>query len=150
MYLNSPVHKVTTAVVNLMFYCGILCVAVLPFLSRRLERYFCYQEGQLIPIMVLLLLSGLCAEYILYQLKCMFRTLKQGNPFIGQTVARFRKMAVACAVIALLYVVKLLFLFTLATVLIAMIFAIGCLFCLTLKDLFKQALLYKEENELTI
>ena len=150
MYLNSTVHKLTKIVVDLMFYGGILCLLALPFLSRWIERYFCYGKGMLIPMMILLILSGLCAEYILFQLKCMFQSLKKGNPFIPQTVVRFRKMAVACAAIALMYIVKLFILFTVATVLIILIFAIGCLFCLTLKDLFKQAVLYKEEHDLTI
>ena len=41
-------------------------------------------------------------------------------------------------------------LFTIAAIVIAAIFMVGCLFCLTLKDLFKQAINFKMENELTI
>ena len=80
----------------------------------------------------------------------MYRTLLVGNPFVDKNVAHFRKMAVACFVIALIYAVKCIALFTVAALVITVIFVVGCLFCLTLKDLFKQAVNFKAENELTI
>jgi xanthine/uracil permease len=80
----------------------------------------------------------------------MFKSLLGGNPFINKNVSCFRRMAVACAVISLLYIIKCFFLFTIATVIIVLVFVIGCLFCLTLKDIFKQAIALKEENDLTV
>lgn len=94
--------------------------------------------------------SGICAVYILFQLKRMFRTLLGGNPFVEENTSCFRKIAVACALVCLIYIVKSVLLFTYGSVVIAVVFLIGCLFCLTLKDIFKQAIALKEENDLTI
>ena len=80
----------------------------------------------------------------------MFKSLLVGNPFTDKNVSHFRKMAVACSIVAIIYIMKSIFMFTYATVVIATIFVVGTLFCLTLKDLFKQAINYKSENELTI
>jgi len=74
----------------------------------------------------------------------------QGNPFSDVNINYFRKMAVSSALISIIYFVKLFYMFTIATVFIIIAFAVASLFCLTLKDLFKQASVYKEENELTI
>jgi len=80
----------------------------------------------------------------------MYHSLREGNPFVDKNVRHLRKIAVACAVISLIYIVKCLFAFTFASLVISAVFAVGCMFCLTLKDLFKQAINYKTENELTI
>ena len=73
-----------------------------------------------------------------------------GNPFVEENTSCFRKIAVACALVCLIYIVKSVLLFTYGSVVIAVVFLIGCLFCLTLKDIFKQAIALKEENDLTI
>ena len=52
--------------------------------------------------------------------------------------------------ISIIYIVKLTFMFTIATSIIVIVFALIGLFCLTLKDLFKQAVSYKEENDWTV
>ena len=80
----------------------------------------------------------------------MFKSLLVGNPFTGKNVSHFRKMAIACVIIAVIYILKAIIMFTFATIVIATVFVVGTLFCLTLKDLFKQAINYKTENELTI
>ena len=80
----------------------------------------------------------------------MYRTLLEGNPFVDKNVCHFRKISVACTIISIIYIIKSFFMFTFGSVVIALVFIIGCLFCLTLKDLFKQAINFKAENDLTI
>ena len=151
MYQKSVTHYITKIVVDIMFYFGIIATAALPFLSRRIGIYFLGFENQFqVPFVAILFLSGLCGIYILFNLKQMFRSLLSGNPFIDENVRHFRKMAAACFVVSLLYLAKCIFMYTIGTLIIAAIFAVGCLFCLTLKDLFKQAVNFKEENDLTI
>ena len=97
-----------------------------------------------------LLISGIGCIYILFNLKTMYRSLLTGNPFVEKNISCFRKIAITCFAVAIVYIVKAVLDFTLATIIIAIIFIVGCLFCLTLKDLFKQAINYKVENDLTI
>ena len=56
----------------------------------------------------------------------------------------------AAAVVCVIFTIQAILAFTVGSLTIALIFAIACLFCLTLKDLFKQAINYKAENDLTI
>lgn len=166
MYKNSAVHYIAKTMVDIMFFGGIIAVAALPvwlpwLLGLRPDDYsfgymtswtqglFAGSKGLTIFGSVLAA-SGICAVYILFQLKRMFRTLLGGNPFVEANISCFRRIAVACALVCLIYIVKSVLLFTYGSVVIAVVFLIGCLFCLTLKDIFKQAIALKEENDLTI
>lgn len=149
-YKNSVVHYITKYVIDIMLYCGILCVAAVPFSRPLIAAYLYGGRSEQNAFMTVLVLSGMCAVYILFILKKMFKTLLSGNPFVWENVNCFRKIAVACAAVAMIYAVKCVFAFTFACAIIALVFAVGCLFCLTLKDIFKQAAAYKEENDLTI
>jgi len=149
-YKNSFVHYLTKVLVDIMFYGGILCCVSVPFIMPTLTKYFGYKEGTVIPFTIILMLSGFCALFILWQLKAMFKTLLGGNPFISKNVNCLRRCSVASFLIAIIYTAKLTFWFTIASCIIIIIFALLGLFCLTLKDLFKQAVFYKEENDWTV
>lgn len=150
MYEKSVIHRIARWGVEAFFYMGIVCTAAVPFVTDDVMRFFKYGEGNEAVYAVTLFLSGLLAVYILFNLKKMYKTLLVGDPFIDDNVCAFRRMAVAGLGICIIYVVKSVLVFTVGSVVIALIFAIACLFCLTLKDLFKQAINYKTENELTI
>ena len=150
MYKNSVVHYIAKAAVEVMFYGGILCLIAIPFLGGWIQSYFGYTDIDTAIMLGSLLSSGLCVLYILFQLKQMFRTLLGGNPFVPGNVSCFRRMAVACALISIIFFVKGILMFTLTTLVIILMFLVACLFCLTLKDIFKQAVSYKEENDLTV
>jgi len=150
MYKNSFVHYATKVLVDIMFYGGIVCCIAVPFLLPSISGFFGYSPDMLKPYTVILILSGLCALYILWQLKEIFKTLLGGNPFVEKNVDCLRKCSVASFLIALIYLIKISLWFTIASSVIVIIFALLGLFSLTLKDVFKQALSYKEENDWTV
>ena len=143
-------HLITKILVDIMFFGGIAAVIAVPFAMPRLLA-FVGSPAEFRTVYTLIFIgSGVCAVYIMYQLKCMFKTLLGGNPFVSQNVSGLRKCAVASAIIAAIFLVRLILWFTLSASLIVLIFAILSLFCLTIKDLFKQAVAYKEESDWTV
>lgn len=150
MYKKSTVHYMTKVCVDFLFYLGIVCCILVPFSKPWLTKYFGFIGDTSTPMLIILLLTGILSVYILYQLKIMFKTLLVGNPFINDNVVCFRKISLASAFISLIYLFKCFIYFTLSTVVIIAIFIIASLFSLTLKDLFKQAIYFKEENDLTV
>jgi len=151
MYQKSVVHYIAKVVIDVLFYLSIVCVVAVPFAAKFLFAWINYGEEWYLPFFAaVIFLSGVGCVYILFNLKQMYRSLLVGDPFVHENVGHFRKMAVVCFAIAVLYILKCIFLFTVAAAVIAVIFVVGCLFCLTLKDLFKQAINFKTENELTI
>jgi len=150
MYKKSIVHYMTKICVDVLFYVGIVCCLLVPFSSPWLLKYFGIANKLAKLMIITLLLSGISSVYILWQLKVIFKTLLDGNPFIAANVTCLRKIAVACLVISIIYFFKLLIMPTISTAVIIAIFVIACLLCLTLKDLFKQSIFYKDENDLTV
>ena len=152
MQKNSFVHHLTKVLIDIMYYGGILICAALPFLTPRLLVFLGYlhpEEARWLLTFVLLS-AGLCAVYILHQLKAIFKTLLGGNPFVPQNISCLRKCGVASFLIALIFMIRLFFDLTLGSSLVVVIFALLGLFSLTLKDVFKQAVAYKEENDWTV
>ena len=150
MYKNSFVHYLTKVLVDILLYSGIVVCGALPFFMPKVIGYFDYRESVRVPFTVILLLSGLCALYILWQLKAMFATILGGNPFVSKNVTCLRKCAVASLLIALIFFAKSVYWFSFMSAVGVIIFFLLGLFCLTLKDIFKQAVAYKEENDWTV
>jgi len=150
MYKNSFVHYLTKIAVDIMFYGGILCTLAVPFIMPWLAGYLDYSEAVILPFTIILFFSGLCSVYILWQLKAIFKTLLGGNPFVSENISCLRKCSVASFLIAVIYLVKMTFWFTITTLIFVIVFSLLSLFCLTLKDVFKQAVAFKEENDGTV
>ncbi len=150
MYQKSIVHYMTKICIDILFIVAIICCILVPFSSSWLFRYFGIVEEGALFVKAILMASGISCVYILWQLKVIFKTLLQGNPFIHANVSSLRRIAVACLVIAFIYFLKMVFMPTISTIVIIIIFVVACLLCLTLKDLFKQSIYYKDENDLTV
>lgn len=150
MYQKSIVHYMTKISVDILFYLAILACILIPFSSSWLFTYFGVLGASALFVKAILLASGISCVFILWQLKVIFRTLMEGNPFIHANVSCLRKIALACLAISFIYLVKIIVMPTISTIVIVVIFIVGCLLCLTLKDLFKQSIYYKDENDLTV
>ena len=150
MQYNSFVHRLTKVLVDIMFYGGIATCIAVPFLLNWVYYYFGLNQDDVMPLSIVLVTSGIAAVYIMWQLKIIFRTLLGGNPFIAENITCLRKISVACFIIAAIYLAKCFFMFTVATLLLVICFLIVGLFCLTLKDMFKMAVSYKEDTDFTV
>jgi len=150
MYKNSLVHRIAKITVDILFFGGIGFLLCVPLWRKIVMDAYGLDVISSLPLIILIVLAGLLTLYILFNLKRMYKTLLGANPFVWENVKSLRKIAVACALIALMFLIRAVVFFSVGTVLIVIIFSVGCLFCLTLKDLFKQAIAYKEENEWTV
>ena len=150
MAKKSFIHYVTKILVDVMFYGGILTTISLPFVMPLLVEALGYSPGRITSYTVILMASGVCVIYILRQLKSMLKTLISGEPFVNKNVNCFRKCGVASFLISIIYLIRIIMWFTFGSLLIVIIFALLGLFSLTLKDVFKQAVFYKEENDWTV
>lgn len=150
MYKKTIVHHIAKWAIEIGFYLGILGTLISPFITDDVMKYFDYHTGEEMVYTVSIFTSGVFAVCLLFCLRKMYKTLFCGNPFVDENVKAFRRIAVCGFLISVIYLVKCFFSFTLSSLTISIIFMIACLFALTLKDLFKQAVNYKDENDLTI
>lgn len=97
-----------------------------------------------------LYVTGFLALLILYETRKIFQSLNQRNPFTMRNVKSLRHMAFASFVISISYVVKIIFFITIFTVITGMVFVMAGVFLIILSEVFHQAYIVKEENDLTI
>lgn len=136
---------------DLTFFGGIAIIVVLPFLLRWYMNLFRGRISEkywfLLPFFYL---TGLLALSLVYELRRIFRTFNKRDPFLMQNAKSLKNMALSAFAIAFLYVVKMVFFNSFLTVILTMVFIIGGLFALILAEVFRQAAVVKEENDLTI
>ncbi|QSX05068.1 DUF2975 domain-containing protein [Sedimentibacter sp. zth1] len=150
MYEIKPITKFTKILVNIILFLGIATTLAVPYIVPKAIKLYSLDKSLTIPTIITIFISGILAVYILNQIRIMINTIFKGNPFILDNVISFKKMGIAAFIIALIFTIKLLFWFTYATVIIVVVFIIAGLLSLTLKDIFKQAVKFKEDNDLTI
>lgn len=101
-------------------------------------------------LLALLYITGFLALLILHEMRKIFKALDNRNPFIKGNVKSLKHISIASFVISASYVVKIFFFNSFLTVIIAMVFIMAGLFTSVLSDVFNQAVVVKEENDLTI
>ena len=105
--------------------------------------------GSTVLFYALLLVCGGIALWILIELAAVLKTV-DSDPFVERNAAAFMRMGIAAEVAGLVFFVKCFFMFTIMTAVCALVMILSGLFALTLGMVFKRAVEYKRENELTI
>jgi membrane-associated HD superfamily phosphohydrolase len=101
-------------------------------------------------LLFFLYFTGLFCLWIVYEMKKIFKTLNRKNPFMLDNVICLKRMSIGALTISAAYIVKIIFLNSILTIVIAMVFLIAGLFLVILAEVFKQAVEFKQENDLTI
>lgn len=101
-------------------------------------------------LLVFLWVSGLLYMGIVYELRKMFKSLNQREPFRRENVASLKKIAVLALWVSAIYAIKIVFYISLLTIVIGMAALSVGLFALIIGEVFRQAVEVKEENDLTI
>ena len=105
--------------------------------------------GSTVLFYAMLLVCGGIALWILIELAAVLKTM-DSDPFVERNAAAFMRMGIAAEVAGLVFFVKCFFMFTVMTAVCALVMILSGLFALTLGMVFKRAVEYKRENELTI
>lgn len=151
MKRNSLTNIAVKWLVDIMIIVGVACVVAVPFAAKPIiNQFYGYNDSELVIFAATLVITGFAAVYILWQLRKMIKTLFGGNPFSEENAHSFGQIAAACAVIAAVYVIKCVLLFSWSTLVVIALFIVGALGCLTLKELFEEAGIYKDEHDWTV
>ncbi|SFG45090.1 DUF2975 domain-containing protein [Sporolactobacillus nakayamae] len=101
-------------------------------------------------LLIFLYVTGVFALQIVYEVRRIFKTLNRHNPFMMDNVHSLKRIAIASFIISFCYAVKVVCFNSFFTIIIAMIFIIAGFFSIILAEVFKQAVVVKEENDLTV
>ncbi len=100
--------------------------------------------------MVVLALSGVLAELVLWQARGIMGNVNRGCPFCSDTVKRLRIIGIECLTIGISYAIATFFVTKIFMIVVLVTFTIVGLILLVFSELFRQAVAYKEENDMTI
>lgn len=148
---DLKITKLTKVILDIMFYGGIAVLLTLPFILRAAGRYYSKEiADNYIPMLLVFVVAGIFGVLIISRLRRMMRTVLDEDCFVSGNVQSLRAMAGFSLCIAVLFVIKMLFLATPATGVIILVFFVAALFSEVLAHVFAEAIRYKEENDLTI
>lgn len=147
----KTLSKITRALLYALMVLVVALMAAL-FISADV-RTFMENEygaaGSTVLFYAMLLVCGGIALWILIELAAVLKTV-ESDPFVERNAAAFVRMGIAAEAAGLVFFVKCFFMFTVMTAVCALVMILSGLFALTLGMVFKRAVEYKRENELTI
>ncbi len=135
----------------------VLNILILIFLPRVITFYLEHDYNILdvfsvekTILLIVLYPCGLAALFVEYNLKKIFRTLVNKDPFVQENVKSLKIMGYSMIVVTAFLLAKVFFLNSIMTMLGCLGSALLTVFCFVLADVFQQAVYYKQDNELTI
>lgn len=154
LLLKEPwVSRALKIVLYVVFAAGAAGVVTLPVLLETWMRLF-YDAYSLEPgyrsfilaFLMVVAALGLCAVWEMIRI---MRTIPE-DPFVRKNVASLRRIGVLLLIESALFFLKCLYYATFLTMVAGFLFAVCGLFAFTLCNLFRQAVAFREENDLTI
>ncbi len=101
-------------------------------------------------LLTVLYITGIASFILLNELRKIFNTLENCNPFVIKNVKSLKRISILCFLIGIVYTTKIFVLNSFMTLIIVFIFIVCGFFALILSDVFNQAVKYKDDNDLTI
>lgn len=148
--MKNKLTVITKYILDVMFYAGILTTVCVPFLYRLVMPYEKEIEEYYVPLCIILMICGVLAVLIIYELRKMFCTVLADNCFVRDNVKCLKRMGNYSFGIAAVTLSRLFCYVNSAVFVIIIVFVIAGLFSKVLSQVFDRAVSYKEENDLTI
>ena len=134
---------------KLIMVIGIVIIIGLPFFLEKYRQWM-HPKIEYYPTLAILYSSGIPALIIVYRFIQIFHTLGKNNPFCKENIKHLKVISICAFIIMLEFMVGIFFITSIFAIVIIGIFAITWLGTYILSELLKEAIKYKEENELTI
>ena len=134
---------------KLIMIIGIIIVIGLPFFLEKYREWM-HPQIEYYPTLAILYLAGIPALIVVYRFIKIFHTLGKNNPFCIENVKHLKVISVCSFIIMLEFMIGIFFITSVFAIVIIGVFAVTWLGCYILSELLKEAIKYKEENELTI
>lgn len=140
----------TKYLIDILFIFGCILTIFVPRLAKIYSRVYPQLRSHYYLLLCLFMGAGFFCLLIVWELHRVFKTLMASTPFIRENEVSLKKMGYFCFCITVLLFPFVLVIFRAAVIIMVFIFILAGLFCFVLSQLFKQAVNYKEENDLTI
>lgn len=153
MYLGDrSLASFVKYLLDFVFGVGAILFLFLPKVTRWYleEFYIRYNEVSYMTLLILLYMSGTGTLLMVYYMRKVFRSLKEGTPFVDENVTSLRNMGFIGLAVSLIFLAKIFILNSIMTFVCTMAFFVGGCFALVLSEVFRSAVEVKKENDYTI
>ena len=147
---NKYLATATKYLLDFMFYAGILVTVTLPFSVKKIGEFLPQLIEHYEETVIIYFVLGVSACVLLRELRRIFKTVLNENCFVQENVVSLNKMGNWSFFIALMSVVRSIVYMTIAMLVVILVFIIAGLFSKVLANVFREAVQYKEENDLTV
>lgn len=149
--MKAKILGIITMLLLFAFIAVIIFLLINITANPALYDFFSYQfrTGSRFELYLYLYGSGALALWILTELILVLYTLR-GDPFVLRNAAAFVRMGAAAEAAMLLFAYKSFMSPSGMTYIIACVTGLAGLFAFTLAEVFRKAVGYKQENDLTI
>lgn len=148
--MKSSLTRFTKAILDFMYFSGIIVVITLPISIYFLSDYITFYKKYYYQQLIVFFIAGILAILIIGELRKMFKSVLADDCFIRENVVSLKKMGTYSLLISLVCLVRAFIYFTFAICVIVLVFIIAGLFSKVLSNVFDKAVTYKLENDLTI
>lgn len=148
---DKKIVKMTKVILDMMYFSGIAITIMMPLILRLAGKYYAEVLAyQFIPLLFTVVPASLFGVMILYRLRCMIKTVIEEKCFVWENVRSLELMAIFSFFISFFFIGKMFFVPSAATLVVIIVFFVAALFSQVLSFVFRDAIIYKEENDLTI
>lgn len=145
--------KVLSYFMVVLMLVAVVSLIGLPWIVSRYVAYVFFLTGSSFVknyFLVVLYLSGVLALVVLYELRLIFDSCVAGTPFIMRNVTSLKRIGYVALAIGVIFITKAVFFMTFLSLVVIFVFALAALFCFVLADVFEEAVIHKQEIDLTI
>lgn len=136
---------------QVLFVVGIVCECLLPWIFKRLlAPYGVLSKGDFAAVLIPVMISGVFAILILFELARIMKTVVAGACFVEENVTSLHRLGIYAFIITCVMALRLVLFPTVAALVIVAVFLIAGLFSFVLERVFAEAVRYKEDDDLTI
>lgn len=148
--MNTKLVRFTKRLLDVMYHAGIIITLLMPVIFYYVGFYIeIFKKYYLVQCFVYMA-SGLLCIRIVHELRKMFITVLNEDPFVDSNALSLKIMGKSAFLTAALSLLRLPISLTPATVVVMVVFSIAGLFSIVLCQVFEKAIQYKRENDLTI
>ena len=139
------------SMLDLILATGAMMLLTLPFNLKYCFDNYVWTAGEYYWFLLFFLeITGVLELALVFELRKTFYQINKNEPFVDATAASFKKIAVLALLISAVYVVKIIWYPSFLTIFLTVAFIIFGLSGLVYSEIFRQAVRFKEENDLTI
>lgn len=141
---------VTERMLGLLLILGAGALATLPFWLRYYFEKRPTSRSYYDRYMILLYVSGTLAMAVLWFGRRLVRNINRRDPFIMDNVHQINRLALCCALLSVTYLVAIPIVPSFFTIVVFFTFAVMAVVSKICAELFRRAIRFKEENDMTI